>query len=87
MSNSNDGLEPKLMCSISLQPKHVTPQVLKDYAKRFGVKPGWTFLTGTKQDTEIIRRKLGFYGSGPVVEADKSQHTGMLRIGNDPYDR
>lgn len=75
------------MYSISLRPEHDTPVVLQAYVKQYGVKPGWTFLTGNLQDTEIIRRKLGFYDSDPALDADKSQHTGMLRIGNDPHDR
>lgn len=75
------------MYSITLRPEVDTPPVLRAYAKQFGVKPGWTFLTGQPRDTEIIRRKLGFYDLDPAVDADKDQHTGMLRIGNEPYDR
>ena len=75
------------MYSISLRPEYDTPPVLHAYAKQFGVKPGWTFLTGPPQDTEIIRRKLGFYELDPKKDADKSKHTGMLRIGNEAVDR
>jgi protein SCO1 len=33
--------------SISLDPEHDTPEVLKDFAQFWGVKPeGWSFLTG-----------------------------------------
>ena len=75
------------MYSISLQPQFDTPRSLKAYADLFGVKPGWRFLTGTPHDTESVRRSLGFYDLDPQVDADLSQHTGMLRIGNDAYDR
>jgi protein SCO1 len=75
------------MYSITLQPDHDTPESLAAYAKAFGVKPGWTFLRGTPKDTEIIRRRLGFYDLDEKKDADKSSHTGMLRIGNDAYDR
>lgn len=75
------------MYSITLLPEHDTPKTLNAYAKAFGVKPGWTFLTGTSKDTEIIRRRLGFYDLDEKKDADKSTHTGMLRIGNDAYDR
>ena len=37
------------MYSITLDPANDTPQVLKSYAKAFGVKPGWTFLTGERR--------------------------------------
>jgi protein SCO1/2 len=75
------------MYSITLRPEFDTPPVLRAYAKRFGVKPGWTFLTGQPLDTEIVRRKLGFYDLDPKVDADVSQHTGMLRIGDESHDR
>src|SRR5262245_46577214 len=32
--------------SISIDPTHDTPTVLKAYAEKFGVGPGWLFLTG-----------------------------------------
>jgi protein SCO1 len=32
--------------SITLDPEHDTPAVLKEYARTHGAKPGWTFLTG-----------------------------------------
>lgn len=75
------------MYSITLEPEHDTPKSLATYAKAFGVKPGWTFLRGTSKDTEIIRRRLGFYDLDEKKDADKSTHTGMVRIGNDAYDR
>lgn len=75
------------MYSLTLQPEHDTPKSLATYAKAFGVKPGWTFLRATPKDTELIRRRLGFYDLEEKKDADKSSHTGMLRIGNDAYDR
>ena len=36
--------------SISIDPKHDTPDVLKAYVEQFHVGPGWTFLTGKKED-------------------------------------
>ncbi len=47
--------------SISLDPEHDTPEVLKEYAERFKVGPGWTFLTGNKEEIATIQRKLGLY--------------------------
>lgn len=75
------------MYSITLQPEHDTPKSLSAYVKAFGIKPGWTFLKGTPKDTDIIRRRLGFYDLDEKKDADKSTHTGMIRIGNDAYDR
>ena len=42
--------------SITIDPKTDTPAVLKDYAAKFGVGPGWTFLTGKMEDIKIITR-------------------------------
>ena len=75
------------MYSITLDPEHDTPAVLKDYAKSYGVKPGWTFLTGKAKDIENLRRKLGLFNSDPKVDADRTQHTGMIRIGNEAFNK
>jgi protein SCO1/2 len=35
----------------------------------------------------VLRRQLGFFDPDPAVDSNRSQHTGMVRIGNEPYDR
>jgi protein SCO1/2 len=73
--------------SITLDPKNDTPGVLKSYANAFGVKPGWEFLTGEKEDIERLRRNLGYVNLDPVKDKDPSQHSGMLRYGIEPLER
>ena len=73
--------------SFTLQPELDSPAALKDYATRHHTGPGWEFVTGTPQDMERIRRRLGFYDPDPVVDRDKSKHTGLLRYGNVALDR
>jgi len=75
------------MYSITLDPANDTPQVLRSYAKAFGVKPGWTFLTGEKENIERLRRNLGYVNLDPVKDKDPSQHSGMLRYGIEPMER
>lgn len=75
------------LVSISLLPELDPPSALRSYMKRFGVGPGWTFLTGTRHSMDVVRRRLGFYDSDPVADADVFKHTGMLSIGNDRIDR
>ena len=75
------------MYSLTLQPERDTPQRLKEYAALHGVKAGWWFLTGTRDDIEQLRYRLGFFDLNPVVDGDTATHTGMIRIGNDGYDR
>lgn len=75
------------MYSITLDPEHDTPAVLKRYVKGFGIGPGWTFLTGNREDIERLRRNLGFAYADPVIDRDRTQHTGMVRYGIEPLER
>jgi protein SCO1 len=48
--------------SISLDPEHDTPAVLKDYAQFWGVKPeGWSFLTGPLDAVRDVTRRYGVF--------------------------
>jgi len=70
--------------SISIDPKHDTPKVLKEYAERFkiGSGSGWSFLTGTQADTTLLRKKLGLFRDG--IEASKlGEHNTSFLIGNE----
>lgn len=73
--------------SITLQPEIDDARALKEYAKKYGARAGWTFLTGKRDDMELIRRKLGFYDSDPIADAVLSNHAGIFRIGNDRLGR
>lgn len=73
--------------SISLDAEHDTPEVLLGYAQAMGAKPGWTFLTGKKQEIEQLRHNLGMYDPDPAVDADKTQHGGFLVVGSEPLGR
>src|SRR5262249_29802832 len=55
--------------SITLDPDHDTPEVLKEYAAKYGAK--WTFLTGKNQDITKLRRKLGLFDPDPKVDSDR----------------
>lgn len=74
------------MYSITLDPKNDTPQVLRSYARAFGVTPGWTFLTGETEDIERLRRDLGYVDLDPARDKDPSQHSGLLRYGIEPLE-
>ncbi|HEV7676764.1 MAG TPA: SCO family protein [Candidatus Angelobacter sp.] len=68
--------------SISIDPAHDTPKVLKEYAQKYHIGPGWTFLTGKKSDIDLISKKLGLY-SEPDPN-DRDGHTPSVLIGNEP---
>jgi protein SCO1 len=67
--------------SISIEPEHDTPAVLKEYAEKYHVGPGWLFLTGKLADIKVLSHKLGL-DSLPTVD-DPDGHTPHLLIGNE----
>ena len=73
--------------SITLDPEVDTPEVLARYAESYGVGPGWTFFTGELDELNALRHKLGAYDPDPIVDADKTQHSGILVFGNEPKGR
>lgn len=68
--------------SITIDPKRDTPKVLKQYAETYHAGPGWTFLTGKKDDIDLIARKLGLYSEPDPNNRDG--HTPGVLIGNEP---
>lgn len=75
------------MYSFTLKPKEDTVSALKHYAEMHKVKPGWLFLTGSVDDMELLRHKLGYVDPDPQVDKDKSNHIGVLKYGNEPLER
>jgi protein SCO1/2 len=66
--------------SISIDPEHDTPEVLKTYMEKYKIGPGWTFLTGKKEDIDFLSKRLGLY-SDPSI--NKDGHMPHLLIGNE----
>jgi len=76
------------MLSISIDPKVDTSARLKQYAESYDCPSrGWYFLTGDYDDIDRLRRALGVYDLDPIVDADQSQHAGIITFGNDRADR
>lgn len=65
------------MYSITLDPQHDTPVELKAYAQKFQAGPGWLFLTGKREDIDLIRSKLG-------DRSEVADHAVGVAVGNDP---
>jgi protein SCO1/2 len=68
--------------SISIDPKHDTPAVLKSYAEQYHAGPGWLFLTGKQEDIDLVSKKVGLYSEPDPANSDG--HTPFLMIGNVP---
>ena len=43
-------LDQVRMVSISIDPEHDTPAILKQYLQKYNAKPGWDFFTGKTED-------------------------------------
>lgn len=65
------------LISVSVDPTNDTPAKLKEYAARFKARPGWYFLTGSKENVDEALRKLGNYVETPEA------HQNLFIIGND----
>lgn len=63
--------------SISVDPTVDTPANLKEYAKKLHARPGWYFLTGSKENVDFALKKLGQF------VPDKQDHLNIFIIGNE----
>lgn len=72
------------MYSFTLKPEEDTVEVLRKYRQRYDARPGWTFFTAKPADMEKLRVAIGFTYPDPVIDADKTQHIGNIRYGNEP---
>lgn len=66
--------------SISIDPDYDTPKVLKAYAERYDVGPGWLFLTGKPEDIKLIAKKIGLSRGSDA--ANRDGHTASLMVGD-----
>ena len=66
--------------SISIDPDHDTPQVLKAYSEKFHTGDGWTFVTGDENDIKLIAKKLGL--SSITDAKNRDGHQPALMIGD-----
>jgi protein SCO1 len=67
--------------SISIDPEKDKPEVLAKYAADWGVKEGWTFVTGSREDIDLLRRKFGVYDA-ELARGKPMDHNLSLIIGN-----
>jgi cytochrome oxidase Cu insertion factor (SCO1/SenC/PrrC family) len=63
--------------SISVDPLTDTPERLKAWGAKFKAGPGWTFVTGDKQEMDKLLNALG------AAVAKREDHTPAMIIGND----
>ena len=66
--------------SISIDPEYDTPRVLKEYAAKYDVGPGWLFLTGKVEDIKLVAKKIGLSRGSDA--ANRDGHTASLMVGD-----
>jgi protein SCO1/2 len=53
------------LISVSVDPETDTPARLAEWRKRFGAGPGWTLVTGSSADIDLLLKAFGVYTSEP----------------------
>ena len=54
------GQMPRLI-SITIDPENDSPNVMKEYLKRYRAKPGWDFYTGRRADIDAVMKGFNAY--------------------------
>lgn len=72
------------MYSFTLKPEEDTVDVIRKYREKYHAGPGWDFFTAKPDDMEKLRKAIGFTYPDPKIDADKTQHIGNIRYGNEP---
>ena len=67
--------------SISIDPQRDTPEVLKEYAEKFGAD--WTFLTGRPEDIRLVMKKLALIRDRDNPTSRESHHAAYLIVGDE----
>jgi protein SCO1/2 len=70
--------------TITQNPRHDTPEVLKTWAGQYGAGPGWTFLTGNPTNVQSLRQSLGFVDEFAGDQPNPTFSIGVLRYGTEP---
>lgn len=74
------GREVQLI-SVSVDPGTDTPERLKAWGAKFGAGPGWTLVTGDRNQVTLLLKALGVY------TANISDHSPLVLLGDDTRHR
>ncbi len=69
------------LISVSIDPEHDTPKILKEYLKKYRAKSGWDFLTGSRDSINRVMRAFDAY------TADKMAHYPLTFVYSPLQDR
>jgi len=85
------GRNDYVFVSVSIEPENDTPEQLRNYMRANGIENSpelspWIFVTGKIEDIDNLRYSLGVYEKDPVLDADRTNHGGIITFGNDRSD-
>jgi protein SCO1/2 len=69
------------LISVSVDPTTDTPERLKAWSKKFGAGPGWTLVTGGREEVTRLLKSLGVY------TASVTDHSPLVLLGDDARHR
>jgi protein SCO1/2 len=69
------------LISVSVDPASDTPERLKAWSQKLGAGPGWTLVTGDRENVTQLLKALGVY------TASISDHSPLVLVGNDVQGR
>ncbi len=61
-----DRSEDVRLLSISIDPEHDNPEVMSNYLKRYRGKPGWEYLTGSRDNIDSVMHAFDAYVSNKM---------------------
>jgi protein SCO1/2 len=65
------------LISVSVDPTTDTPERMKAWGQKFGAGPGWTLVTGDREEITRLLKALGVY------TPDINDHSPLVFVGND----
>ena len=77
LAAASGGTPPPQIISISIDPETDTPERLRTWSEHFGTAPGWTLLTGSRHEIDMLLKALQAY------TPDKNLHSSTFFLGND----
>ncbi|GAB1308118.1 SCO family protein [Urechidicola sp. KH5] len=83
IQNAFEGNDGVGFASISINPKYDTPEVLTEYAEKYGItSPNWHMLTGKTQNTVYTLANDGFklYAGEAGEEVGGFEHSGLFAL-------
>jgi protein SCO1/2 len=69
------------LISVSVDPATDTPERLKAWSQKFGAGPGWTLVTGDRENITKLLKALGVY------TASITEHSPLVLVGTEPARR